>query len=306
MKKSNLQILCFGEALWDQFPDGPQAGGAPMNVAIHLQKLGCDVSFISKVGKDELGKKLIAFIDSSGLRTNHIQIDPELKTSEVLVHVDKKKNATYEIVKPVAWDNIELYKQMVQLCNAVSCVVYGSLAARSGRSYKTLLQLLNNKAIKVMDVNLRHPYFEMEVLESLILKADILKMNDEELSILSQGADELERLKWISNKYKVELIVLTKGSEGAMVYQKGQLYQHHGFRVNVIDTVGSGDAFLAGFLSQYLRGESISASLSFGNALGALIASRIGASADYSLDNIAMVQFKPLFKKKGQHKSDLK
>lgn len=290
MDNKNIQILCFGETLWDHLPTGSQAGGAPMNVAIHLHKLGVNVDLVSRVGNDELGKQLINFLKSSGLLIDFIQIDEKMQTSEVLVHLDKNKNASYNIIKPVAWDNIEINNSLHHLASEVSCIVYGSLAARSKKSFLTLQQIINSKALKVMDVNLRPPHVDNKVLDALLKQADIIKMNEEELSILSKGSNEKDRIEWIANTYTSKVVIITKGKNGTIAFANEEFYYHRGFVINVMDTVGAGDAFLAGFLSKYLCDKNILNALSFGNALGAFVASQEGATPEYKLMDILKIQ----------------
>jgi fructokinase len=128
MDISNKQILCIGEVLWDRLPSGPKPGGAPMNVALHLNAIGQQVALASRVGDDEPGKELISFLEKSGLSTEFVQVDKSLQTSEVLVHLDTNNNATYEICEPVAWDHLELNHSLIKKAKSSGLFVYGTLA----------------------------------------------------------------------------------------------------------------------------------------------------------------------------------
>jgi len=286
MKIKNNQILCVGEILWDNLPSGAKPGGAPMNVALHLNRIGQKVSISSKVGKDEKGKKLLAFLEDSGLRTDLIQIDETLPTSEVLVHLDENNNATYEICEPVAWDNLVLTDSLISQAKLSGLIIYGTLASRNHETRKTILRLLENDFIKLIDVNLRQPYDTKEIVEQLILKSDIVKLNDEELCVFGQWYnkhkhDEESLVRWFAEEYNSKMVIVTKGDKGALLYSDGAFFDHPGFKVDAVDTVGAGDAFLAGLIAALLEGKTNDKALEFACAAGAFVASKAGATPEY-------------------------
>jgi len=286
MKIKNNQILCIGEILWDNLPSGAKPGGAPMNVALHLNRIGQKVSISSKVGNDEQGKKLLAFLEDSGLRTDLIQIDETLPTSEVLVHLDENNNATYEICEPVAWDNLVLTDSLISQAKSSGLIIYGTLASRNPETRKTILRLLENDVVKLIDVNLRQPYDTREIVEQLILKSDIVKLNDEELGVFGQWYnkhkhDEESLVRWFAEEFNSKMVIVTKGDKGALLYSDGVFYEHPGFKVNAVDTVGAGDAFLAGFIAALLEEKTNDKALEFACAAGAFVASKAGATPEY-------------------------
>jgi fructokinase len=291
MKIKNNQILCIGEILWDNLPSGAKPGGAPMNVALHLNRIGQKVSISSKVGKDERGKKLLAFLEDSGLQTDLIQIDETLPTSEVLVHLDENNNATYEICEPVAWDNLVLTDSLKSQAKTSGLIIYGTLASRNPETRNTILHLLENDVVKLIDVNLRQPYDTREIVEQLILKSDIVKLNDEELGVFGQWYnkhkhDEKSLVKWFAEEYNSKMVCVTKGDKGALLYSDGEFYEHPGFKVDAVDTVGAGDAFLAGFIAALLEGKTNDKALEFACAAGAFVASKAGATPEYDRKEI--------------------
>ena len=286
MKIKNNQILCIGEILWDNLPSGAKPGGAPMNVALHLNRIGQKVSISSKVGNDEQGKKLLAFLEDSGLHTDLIQIDETLPTSEVLVHLDENSNATYEICEPVAWDNLVLTDSLINQAKTSGLIIYGTLASRNPETRKTILRLLENDIVKLIDVNLRQPYDTREIVEELILKSDIVKLNDEELGVFGQWYnkhkyDEESLVRWFAEEFNSKMVIVTKGDKGALLYSDGVFYEHSGFKVDAVDTVGAGDAFLAGFIAALLEGKTNDKALEFACAAGAFVASKAGATPEY-------------------------
>lgn len=294
MDIKNNQILCIGEILWDNLPSGAKPGGAPMNVALHLNNIGQNVAIASKIGNDERGQKLVDFLQSSGLNTDLIQVDENLPTSEVLVHLDQSNNATYEICEPVAWDNLTLTDSLVKKAKESGLIIYGTLASRNPESRNTILNLLENELVKLIDVNLRIPFHTREIVEMLLLKSDIVKLNDDELVAIAmwhnkQELDEKSMVTWFAGEYNSEMICVTKGEKGALLYTAGKFYEHPGFKVNAVDTVGAGDAFLAGLIAAIFEGKSYSDALINACATGAFVATKTGATPKYDMDQINQI-----------------
>lgn len=291
MDIKNKQILCIGEVLWDRLPSGAKPGGAPMNVALHLNAIGQSVSIASRIGNDEPGKELKSFLEESGLSTEYVQVDEHLPTSEVLVHLDENNNATYEICEPVAWDNLELTDSLIAKAREAGMLIFGSLASRNPMSRRTVMQLLESDAVKLIDVNFRKPYDTKEVVEALLEKTDIVKLNDDELVVFAQWYnkhkhDERSLIKWLALQYDVKMVCVTKGDKGALLYWNGEFYEHPGFKVNAVDTVGAGDAFLAGLVSSLIENHPPQDALAFACATGAFVAGKAGATPKYDMDQI--------------------
>jgi len=293
--KTKNKILCVGEILWDLLPEGAKAGGAPMNVAIHLKKFGLDASFAGRIGDDILGNDLKMFLEKQGLGTELLQIDEKSPTSTVTVHLESDGNSVrFEIVDNVAWDRIVLTEELKIAANKADVIIYGTLASRHSMTRTTILDLVkSNSCLKLLDVNLRAPFYYKEVVEELLESASIVKLNNDEIKIISgwhgKNFEEKQMAQWLSEKYHCEIICVTRGDAGALIYRNGQFFEHPGFKVDVKDTVGSGDAFLAGFITKYLSGESLDKSLEFACATGALIATMAGATPSYNLEEILKI-----------------
>jgi len=290
-KCKNNQVLCFGEVLWDRLPSGAKPGGAPMNAAIHLKAIGVDVSVASKVGNDKAGEDLKLFLKKSGLNTEFVQTDDKFPTSEVLVHLDKQNNATYEICEPVAWDFINPEPDLMTKAEKAGIIIYGSLASRNTKTRETLLHILEFGGLKFMDVNLRPPHDKRDVVEMLLEKTDIAKLNEEELNVIANWHHQKYQeggnlLKWLAGYYNIQMVCVTKGKDGAIMYQDGKIYSHSGFVVRTVDTVGAGDAFLAGLVASFLKGENPKEMLAYACATGAFVASKSGATPAYNLHEI--------------------
>lgn len=288
---SGRRIVCYGEILWDMLPAGALPGGAPMNVAYHLHKLNRDVSLITKVGADNQGRELFDLLSKWGIGTDHLSIDPVQPTGLVYARSNGHHEMAYDIVYPSAWDFIEWNDAYTTLMQQADYLVFGSLICRNPASKNTLFTLLESATTKVLDINLRPPHFNRPLLEQLLQKTDVLKLNQAELELIagwySPAPDLTEKMKGIQERFLINTIVVTMGGDGAMLCLNGHCYQHAGYKVQVADTVGSGDAFLAAFLSKLIDGAPPGEMLDYACATGALIASYPGACPDYSLHEIA-------------------
>jgi fructokinase len=280
----NKSVICFGEVLWDILPTGQQPGGAPFNVAVHLHQLGQPVKLISRVGDDELGRELLAFIESKGLSTAHVQQGHIHLTGVVKANVDDANEVIYKIVQPVAWDYIQYEPALAELVAQADVLVYGSLVARQAGSRETLYRLLENAQFRVFDVNLRPPHYTKEITKYLLDKSHLVKMNHHELAEIMEWFgrgpvhDRAEAMQWLAERYQLQAVCVTCGADGAMLWTGGRLYRAPGLPVQVRDTIGSGDAFLAALLKGWLAAEEPETMLRFACAAGALVATHQGAT----------------------------
>jgi fructokinase len=283
-------VVCFGEVLWDLLPTKALPGGAPMNVAYHLKKLGTNSVMLSKIGTDDYGKGLVDMLAANDVSTDFLQVDYTHPTGLVYANPNEYNEVVYDIVFPSAWDFIEWHDEFNEVMTQAQFFVYGSLTSRSKISRDTLYQLLEAAKTKVLDINLRPPHFNRANVEYLLQQADILKMNIAELELITGWFNHLtsteERIQLIQDRFQIDTIIITMGGEGALVNDKGTVYHHDGFKVTVADTIGSGDAFLAGFLHQLLNGADKKTALDFASAIGAFIATQPGACPDYKPQQI--------------------
>ncbi len=290
MKNSN-KIICFGETLWDVFQGEKKPGGAPMNVAVHLQRFGFEPKLISRVGRDQLGQDLTDFLEQQGLDTQFIQHDDKYSTGVVNVQVGESGDAKYDIVYPSAWDFIDFPADVIDAKDDKKILVFGSLASRNEQSQNTLFKLLLNVDLALFDVNFREPHYSRNLIELLLFKSNIVKLNEHELKIVGvwmgmEQEDQETICAQMAQYYDVQHIILTLGGDGAYVLKDGQGYRQAGFSVDVVDTVGSGDSFLAAYLAQFLQGSLIDRCLEMACATGAFVASNKGAVPDYEIKNI--------------------
>lgn len=288
------QVLCFGEVLWDGFGAEKKAGGAPMNVAMHLLQQQIPVEMITRIGEDDLGDELITYLQGQQFPAHLIQRGAELPTCLVTVALDENHQAKYTIPQPVSWDNIQPEFTGIKEAFPFKMIVFGSLACRSGTSFNTLLGLLEKPCYKIFDVNLRPPHFTFPVIETLAHKADLVKMNDEELQFLSPQNLKQENLetqmKWFANHYQNETVCVTLGEHGCAVLHQEKFYKHPGFKVEVADTVGAGDSFLATFIAGLLKQLPVEEILVNASAIGAFVAGSQGANPLYDQQKINAIK----------------
>jgi fructokinase len=290
---NNHKVVCFGEVLWDILPSGPVPGGAPMNVAYHLHKQQKNPAVITSIGTDKKGQELIKIFSGYGICTDFFQVDYNHETGKVYAEPNENNEVVYDIVKPVAYDFIKWEDRFESLVSHAEFFVFGSLAARNKESKKTLLQLLDAAKIKVLDINLRAPHYTRRMVEELLSKADFLKLNLAELELItgwfSKYISVKDRVNSIIDRFKITNIVVTLGGDGAILCYNGSDYMHKGHKIVVADTIGSGDAFLAGLLAKLLDNETPPAALEFASRLGAFIATQKGACPEYNalaIDNL--------------------
>ena len=288
MKNNNkVKAVCFGEVLWDVFPSHKKIGGAPLNVALRMNSLGISTTMISRIGKDEDGDNIISFLKSQQMSSDSIQVGEEYKTGVVNVMINEKGNASYDILYPSSWDKITLTNEMIEKVTASDVFIFGSLICRDEISRSTLFALLEKAKYKVLDANLRAPYYTTEVLIELMSKADFIKLNDEELWEISRKLDSPyhsfeQNIKFIAEKTNTKQVCVTKGAFGAVLYCNEKFYYNSGYLIKVIDTVGAGDSFLATLTARLLKGKSPQKSLNYACAIGALVAGQEGANPKIS------------------------
>lgn len=285
------KIICFGEVLWDVFPTHKKIGGAPLNVAVRLKSFGNDVAIVSKVGEDEDGQNIVQFLQEKRVDTKHLQQDAVYKTGSVSVLLDESGSASYTIDFPRAWDYIEFTEDLQKELALSDAVIYGSLAARNSTTKKSLMTLLKCSNLKVFDVNLRAPHYTKELLVELMLEANIIKFNDEEILEIAQylGSESenmRENMQFIAQATKTEMICVTRGGDGAILYENNQFYDHPGYRVNVVNTVGAGDSFLATLIHGLLHGDDPYEAIDLACIVGALVTQSEGANPELSMEEI--------------------
>lgn len=259
MKKKPL-IAGIGELLWDVLPSGKQLGGAPCNFAFHAIQSGCEGFVLSAIGKDYLGEELKKVLLELGLSTHYIQ-ENEFPTSTVTVKVDENGYPDYLIHEKVAWDHIRWNIDLENLANELDAVCFGSLAQRNPESERTIqsfISALKPGCLRVFDINLRQKFFTKDTIINSINLSDILKLNEDELPIVSgffgYKGDHEKQLDQLLSHSRLRYIIYTMGSTGSIIKSADETSICEAPKVQVADTVGAGDAFTAIFVAGILRG----------------------------------------------------
>lgn len=285
-----MSVICFGEILWDALPDGDELGGAPLNVAADLKNLGVDVHFISAVGDDESGNEALNALEMTGLDTGLVQVN-DYPTGLVQVDLDMDGMPSYEILTDRAWDHIHLSPEIEEAVGRSSFLVIGSLIFRSDLSSKTIRSLLNNYPGKcIVDMNFRTPFYSQELADELLGYADILKINEDELNEIAAWNDiqggHRNAVRILTEYFDLEMVILTRGSNGALIFKDQKFYEATALQVEVVNTVGAGDAFLAGVIFSLIYKKDPDEMLRIANKLGAAATASKGAIPDIHLKSI--------------------
>ncbi|MDE5785521.1 MAG: carbohydrate kinase [Duncaniella sp.] len=278
-------VIGMGEALWDVLPEGKKIGGAPANFAYHVSQFGLPGCVVSAVGDDALGKEIVENFTSKGL-TQHIAEVP-YPTGTVQVEIDAAGIPQYDIKENVAWDNIPFTPELEELARNTKAVCFGSLAQRNVVSRNTIEKFLDvmpetDDSLVVFDVNLRQGFYTKEILCDSMNRCNILKINDEELVIVSRmfgypGIDLQDKCWILLGKYNLKMLILTCGINGSYVFTPGHVSFQPTPKVEVADTVGAGDSFTAAFIASILKGKSVAEAHRIAVETSAFVCTKKGA-----------------------------
>ena len=284
-------VLGIGELLWDLLPEGPRLGGAPANFSIMAGRLGNHSAILSRIGRDDLGREAVRLLDPLPADTSHLQIDPAHETGRVTVSFAEGQ-PQYTIHHPAAWDFLELSDEWVKLAERSDALCFGSLAQRSLESRQTIQTLAaqsQSRCIRIFDVNLRAPFYSSEVIQESLELATVVKMNDAEVPLvlallgmpveadgaaatLRNGAEKL-----LAEFPTLDLVAITRGAHGSLLVRRNEWHEHPGFPIEVVDTIGAGDAFTAAMAHYLLHGAQLAVLNEAGNRWGSWVASQSGA-----------------------------
>ena len=279
-------LVGLGEILWDMLPEGKQLGGAPTNFAYHAQALGGKGYVVSCVGNDELGGEILSVVEGIGLDKQYITIDENHPTGTVTIELDNEGKPNYIIHENVAWDFIPSTSGLMELAAKIDCVCFGSLCQRSEVSRETVRSFLGatkEKCLRIFDINLRQKFYSKEIVESMLELSNVLKLNDEELPVVTEmlgiEGGQTKALSKLAARYGLRLIAITKGAEGSRLYTTGEDSNCEGVEPGKIaDTVGAGDSFTAAIAMGLLRGDGLEEINNFANRLASFVCTQNGAT----------------------------
>lgn len=256
-------IVGIGEILWDVFPQGKVLGGAPANFAYHVSQFGLNGYAVSAIGKDTLGVEILQVLNDKQLKTHIGEV--AYPTGTVQVTLSGKGIPQYEICEQVAWDNIPYTPELEALARQTKTVCFGSLAQRSKVSHATINRFVDAvpaNAMKIFDINLRQHFYSNELIVESLTKCNVLKINDDEVVLVAEifgwsDKSEVEVARHLMQVYQLNIVVLTKGTEGSYVFTTDETSYLPTPIVEVADTVGAGDSFTAAFVASLLKGKNI-------------------------------------------------
>jgi fructokinase len=284
-------VIGLGEAVWDLFPDSRRAGGAPGNVAYQVQQLGGQALVATRFGNDEAGRALAAHLAGEGLDLSLIQWDDELPTGAVTVHLEDPAHPHYTIHVPSAWDNLEATPEWLAAAARADAICFGTLAQRDVRSRQTIHRLLDaasDDCLIVYDINLRQNYYAKDWIERSIAASTIAKLNHDEAAILGPllelPIDPRGFAAGLLTRSSLEAVCLTRAENGCLVATREEVIEVPGEKVEVADAVGSGDAFSAALIMAVCRNWPMSRAVRFANRVGALMATKPGATPNVAED----------------------
>lgn len=281
------KIISLGEVLWDLFPAGPRFGGAPANFACHAAHLGGAVAMISAVGDDERGHEAIRILSSFGIDTQMMQIHANSPTGTVGIELDAKGKPTFTIHDGSAWDSIEWTPALETRIAEVDAIYFGTLGQRGEVSRTTIQRALGlakeRGLVRVLDVNLRKPFYDAALIRDSIALASVLKISDDELPEVAAACDIAiaakpeDTLRALRERFGLDIVVMTRGAEGALLVSADSTVDQPGVPTTVVDTVGAGDSFTGAFVLGLLRGDAHAAILLTACETAAYVCSQSGA-----------------------------
>jgi fructokinase len=279
------RVVGIGEVLWDLLPSGAQLGGAPANFAYHAHALGAQSAVVSRVGRDARGAEIRHRLTAAGIDVGAVQIDPLAPTGTVVVSVDSAGHPSYEICENVAWDaiaNDSSARHAVADADAICFGILGQRAQASRESISALVSATPSTALRILDPTLRQQFYSQAVIEQSLARANVLKLNDEELAVLARmfglTGDAHSQLAQAADRWQLRAVACTRGPHGSVLFANGVWSEHPGIATHVVDTVGAGDSFTAAMTIGLLAGWALDEINAQANRVASFVASQAGAT----------------------------
>jgi fructokinase len=253
------RVTSIGEVLFDVYPGSKALGGAPFNFIYHIIKLTGTGNFVSRVGNDSAGNEILDFLKKKHISTEFIQIDNQHTTGESIATLNEQKIPSWKIKTPSAYDFIDLNDDIITLVNnKTDCLYFGTLAQREKITRRTIHYFYNQDIKYFCDLNIRQNFYTKDLIQECLAASSVIKINIEELHLINEllfnkSLDKNDASKRLLNEYQLELLCVTYGDDGAIIY-KGENHNHYKLKAgNVVDTVGAGDAYAAILCIGYLQ-----------------------------------------------------
>lgn len=294
---ASTKVVGLGELIWDLLPDGKQLGGATTNFAYISRLLGNRSIVASRVGDDVLGREALVRLARMGILTDYLQVDHAHPTGTVGVQIDARGEAHYAMNEDSAWDYLEWNDEWKELSRTTDVVCFGTMAQREPRARETIIRFVEStrpNALRIFDVNLRHAFFTAEMLARSLELATIAKLNTEELAKISgmlglDADDDATLARQMLRKFEIELVAITRGEKGSLLISEDEEIDHHGFQVEVVDTIGAGDAFGAALAHFYRRQAPLNFISEAANKMGSWVATQVGATPGANEETVVRI-----------------
>lgn len=282
MRRGPPCVVAIGAVLWDVFPDGERLGGAPANFAVHAAALGARSTMVSCVGDDARGKAALEILSERDVAIDAVQVHAHRPTGSVnVILVDGQP--TYEIVEGVAWDAITWCSELAPIAQSAHALCFGTLDQRAAQSRQAITNFLDAASpdcLRVLDINFRQHYHTDEIVRESLIRADVLKLNDEEVVLLRDyvgGEEDVDAfLTDICARFDLRCVILTLGEQGCRILGEDGICRAIGKRQQVVNTVGAGDAFTAAYVMHLLAGAPIQICAEQANAVGGFVTTQDG------------------------------
>lgn len=275
-------VVGIGELLWDLLPTGKTAGGAPINFVYHASRLGVEGYAVSAIGDDEDGVDILKELDKNSIQ--YLIEKVPYPTGTVKVDLKEDGIPEYTITERVAWDHMSPTSDAVDLAERADAICFGALAQRSIQSRETIQAILSfapDTAYRLFDINLRQHYYNKGLIEESLYLSNVLKMNSDEMNQLKElfglSGTEDEIAIWFMEKYNLRMVVLTAGASYSTVYTPDEVSTLPIPEVEVVDTVGAGDAFSAALIMSLLNGGTLKEAHRHAVKIAAFVCSNKGA-----------------------------
>jgi fructokinase len=288
-----MNVLSIGEVLWDVFGDTEHLGGAALNFAAHAKILGHSVSFISAVGEDQRGRRILERMEAMGLPTRFVRQEKNHPTGIVTVSLDTSGQPHFTIHRPAAYDFPDLSEGDLRELSSSrpDWIYFGTLFQMSPKAKALTLKVIdaNPEARRLYDVNLRENCYEAALVNELMSLATAMKLNDQEAAMIqsmfgwSYGSLE-DFCQDTARRFGWEAVCVTRGEAGCVLRVRDDYVEAEGYKVRVADTVGAGDAFAAAFVHGLGKGWPAQEVADFANRVGALVASRPGGTPSWTFE----------------------
>ena len=277
MRREPPVVVALGAVLWDVFPDGARLGGAPANFAVHAAALGARSALVSCVGDDAMGRAALEILRDRGVATDAVQVHAHRPTGNVTVTLTDGQ-PTYEIVEDVAWDAMTWHSELARLARSARAICFGTLDQRDPQSHQAIVNFLDAASpacLRVLDVNFRQHFHAEEIVRASLARADVLKLNDEEVPVLRDyvgGVADVDAfLTTLRVRFDLQCVILTLGADGCRVIGDAGICHAVGEKQRVVNTVGAGDAFAAAFALHLHNGAAMQTCAEQANAVGGFV-----------------------------------